>query len=146
MIDNTDLRLRNITEQDKIFFNHKIFIVTWNRAHSIAEVAKKLKMSPVYARQKAYSLRKRGVKVKRFGIAPYTITKRVVKELNRVGLKSIEDQMADIEDFIRFWAKAKSLRQVAEKYGISKYTASRRATNYRLVNGIIMKRFSPGRK
>jgi len=144
--NNDDLRLRNITDQDRAFYNHKIFIVTWQRAKTLQDVIKKLNLTKKQIVSKAAHLRNRwGISLKRFRETLSYIPQHMIKQLRRLCDNQIKPAIADIgtpDEFISFWAKARTLEEVAKRFNMSKDRASARASLYRKMYKIPLKLFN----
>lgn len=118
MIDNRDLRLINVKSQDQAYYNHRIFIETWQQAASLKDVTRKLRLSIHQAVSKALFLRSRHkIPLKYFKFRP---TPAQVIALRQLALASYrpDPRAVPMDKFIRTWNRSNSLRAVAKTFNI----------------------------
>lgn len=145
MIDNRDLRLLNLKEEDKIFYNHQIFIVAWQRAKSLDELSRRLKTDKRLLTKKAQNLRRRGILLKRFkNLESFPI--KMISELRRIAAKEFKASEAlrvNGAEFISFWGKAKNIQEVCDRFNQTRKQVVSRAGKYRYIHKVPLKRFRP---
>jgi hypothetical protein len=100
------------------------FVRIWSMAESLREVAEKTGATVSHVSQRARKLRRWGVSLKRF----------------QAGFEAKVSQ----SDFVRIWNTAESLREVAEKSGLTYHAAAMKAMRLRRV-GKPLKDFQRGR-
>lgn len=141
--NNDDLRLINIKKEDELFYNHKIFIVTWQRADTVEEVCKKLRISTRSAVCKAQYLRRQGIALKKFMVR---IRMQDLPKLRALALKTIKGAPPTTADkFVLEWNRARSVADLCEKFNWSPSYVNHKASVFRSY-GIHMKYFSRGRR
>ena len=106
-------------------------------------MAKKLKMSPRSASNKARLFRLKGIDLKLFR-APGAFPSGKKAELNRIARKylTVPDRtFIDPKEFVRVWQEAGSIGDVIKHFGESKVRLQQRAAHYRQRYKIPLKSF-----
>lgn len=145
ILNNSDLREINIKREDKMFYDHKIFIVTWQRAASVEEVCKKLRISRKAACQKALYLRQNKVPVKKFLTYDFLKNREKLAAVARKYPAKDNPNAFDAERYIRVWQKAPSVQVAARQLGVTARVVTFRIMNLRRL-GIDLKRFRMPRR
>ena len=119
--NNDDLRLRNIKKEDELFFKHKIFIETVNSSKSGKEAARRLSLPLEVMMKKAYYLRSLGA----LGLKTFHLTVEEVSKLKKIAAatapkKTVFDEKREM---IIAWNKMPSIKEFAEKFGMTRYEA-----------------------
>lgn len=140
MIDNSDLRLLNLSKKDELYYRHKFFIATWQKANSVSDVCKKLHIPRNTASNRANAMRKAGIALKRFHLPG---PKENLAVLRKVALASMPKTKPTIDSvaFVKYWnTKAKSVKDVAAHFKTPYFRIQSRAGKLRAM-GIPLRYF-----